>query len=113
LEGERSMVRRENKFQADLIDELEEIFVDCIILKNDTTYKQGIPDLVIFYNNKWAFLECKRSLREPYRPNQEYYLALLDNMSFASMICPENKEAVLDELQRAFSSRRSTRFSKR
>lgn len=102
---------RESKFQSQLIDELQDIFPGCIILKNDAEYLQGFPDLTILYKNMWAVLECKKSLRESYQPNQEYYLELCDDMSFASMICPENKEAVLYELQHAFSLRRATRFS--
>lgn len=107
------MPRKESQFQADLILDLEVIFPGCLVLKNDTSYRQGIPDLVIFYGNRWAFLECKRSLEERYQPNQEYYLEKLDRMSFASMICPENKEIVLNELQRAFSTRRTARVFKR
>lgn len=103
---------RENNFQANLILELTDLFPGCMILKNDPCYIQGIPDLIILYKNKWAALECKRSLVEPYQPNQEYYIRLLDDMSFASMICPENREAVLDELQFAFRTRRSTRVPK-
>lgn len=102
---------RESGFQADLIRELKELFPGCIVLKNDANYLQGFPDLTILYRHKWAVLECKRSLREPYQPNQEYYLEELDNMSFASMICPENREAVLYELQHTFSVRRSARIS--
>jgi len=101
---------RESKFQVELRNELEELFPGCIVLKNDASYIQGFPDLTIFYNNNWAVLECKNCLTAPYQPNQEYYLELCDKMSFASMICPENKEAVLYELQRAFSSRRTTRI---
>lgn len=103
----------ENKFQATLIRELKDIFKGAIVLKNDPQYIQGFPDLLILYNNKWAALECKKSANETYRPNQIYYLDLLDSMSFASSIYPENKEEVLDELQRALQSKRSTRFSKR
>jgi len=102
---------RENKFQSDLKKDLEDLFPGCIILKNDANYIQGFPDLTILYNRRWAVLECKRSLYEAFQPNQEYYLELCDHMSFASMICPENKEKVLYELQCAFSSRESTRFS--
>lgn len=102
---------RESQFQAKLKNELEELFPGCIILKNDANYLQGFPDLTILYNNNWAVLECKKSLHEPYQPNQDYYLELLDHMSFASMICPENKEAVLYELQQAFTPRRTTRVS--
>ena len=102
---------RENTFQANLKDELEELFPGCIILKNDANYIQGFPDLTILYKNQWAVLECKKSLKESYQPNQEYYLDVCDDMSFASMICPENKEAVLYELQRSFASIRATRIS--
>jgi len=104
---------RESKFQAELILDLKDLFPGCIVLKNDANYIQGIPDLLILYRDMWAALECKRSLFEPYRPNQEYYLDIMDDMSFASMICPENREAVLYELQQSFSTRRPARFSKR
>jgi hypothetical protein len=108
------LMPRESAFQAELIRELKDLFPGCIVLKNDTSYIQGIPDLTVLYNNKWAVLECKRSLREPYQPNQQYYLEVLDAMSFASMICPENREAVLYELQLQFvpQIRRSTRVFK-
>ena len=104
---------RESKFQAELIIELKKMFPGCFVLKNDANYIQGIPDLTILYETKWAMLECKRSLNESYQPNQEYYIEELDDMSFASMICPENREAVLYELQQSLSSRRATCFSKR
>mgnify|MGYP007070579760 CR=1 FL=1 len=60
---------RESKFQSDLIDEMYEMFPKCIILKNDTNYKQGFPDLTILYKDRWAVLECKGSVNEPYREN--------------------------------------------
>jgi len=97
----------ESRFQSNLRMELLGLFPGCIILKNDEQQCQGFPDLLILYQNKWAALECKKSPREPFQPNQEYYLELLDDMSYASVIFPENKEEVLDELQRAFSVRRS------
>lgn len=107
------MKQKEGKFKTELIKELEEMFPGCIVLHNDPNDLQGFPDLTVLYKNMWAVLEGKKSLDEPYQPNQEYYLDVCDDMSFASMICPENKEAVLYELQRAFSPRRPTRLSKR
>lgn len=104
---------RESKFQSELIIDLKDLFPGCMVLKNDANYIQGIPDLLILYQNTWAALECKRSLYKPFQPNQEYYLEVMDDMSFASMICPENREAVLYELQQSFSVRRLARFSKR
>ena len=51
----------ENKFQANLIKELKERFPGCIVMKNDPTYIQGIPDLLVLHKDKWASLECKKS----------------------------------------------------
>lgn len=94
----------ESTFQTKLIRELETIFPDCIILKNDPDYIQGFPDLTILYNDRWALLECKRSATEHHQPNQDYYISLADSMSFGRFIYPENKEEVLYDLQQAFQS---------
>jgi len=107
-------VKKENAFQSDLIVEIEGLFGrDVIVVKNDANYLQGIPDLLILHPNGWAMLEVKKSANEPYRPNQEYYIDLFDKWSFAAMICPENKEAILDELQHALRTSRKTRVSQR
>lgn len=95
---------KENLFQHKLIKELKKRFPGCIILKNDPNYIQGIPDLSIFFKDKWAMLECKRSADAPRRPNQKYYVKLLNGMSFSRVIFPENREEVLDELESAFKS---------
>lgn len=95
---------RENKFQGDLIKELKTMFPGIIIMKNDANYIQGIPDLILLYNDKWAALECKQSKGAKHRPNQDYYIDKMSNMSYASFIYPENKEEVLLELQNTFTS---------
>ena len=92
--------------QKNLIKELKDIFVGCIVMKNDSSYIQGIPDLLILYNDKWAALEVKKSRTASHRPNQEYYVDKMDDMSFARFIYPENKEVVLDELQQTLFSGR-------
>ena len=96
----------ERDFQRNLIKELKDIFVGCIIMKNDSSYIQGIPDLLILYKDRWAALEVKKSATASHRPNQEYHVDKMDEMSYASFIYPENKEAVLDELQQTLFSRR-------
>lgn len=93
----------ENKFQAKLVKELKDMFPDCIVMKNDASYIQGIPDLLVLYNDKWASLECKKSARAAKQPNQEYYVGRMDKMSFSRFICPENKDEVLDELYLYFA----------
>ena len=100
------MAKLERDFQAKLIKELKQIFRGCIVMKNDSSYIQGIPDLLILYGDRWAALECKKSATASHRPNQEYYVELMDEMSFASFIYPENKEEVLYELQQTLFSRR-------
>jgi hypothetical protein len=96
---------KESKFQAGLIKEIKDMLVDVVILKNDSSYQQGIPDLLILHPNGWAVLEVKKSLNEPYQPNQEYYIDLLNDWSFAAMVCPENKEDILDDLYKALVRR--------
>lgn len=80
------------------------MFPGCIVIKNDPEYIQGIPDLTVLYQDKWATLECKKDSRAKKRPNQEYYVEQMNNMSFSRFICPENKEEVLNELQQSFES---------
>ena len=107
------MSKKESSFQAKLIKEIEERYPGCVIIKNDPCYRQGFPDLTIFFEDKWAVLECKRSATESHQPNQDHYVDQLNNMSYSSFIFPENKEKVLDELEQAFKSRRKSRVSKR
>ena len=95
---------KESEFQKGLIKELKEKFVGCLVMKLDSGYIQGIPDLLILWKNKWATLECKRSSKASKRPNQEYYVSKMDEMSFSRFIDPENKEEVLNDLEQAFRS---------
>ena len=101
---------KENEFQSRLIKELKNEFPGCIILKNDPNYIQGIPDLLILFRDHWAALECKQNEKASHRPNQEYYINLMNGMSYARFIYPENKEEILDELQRSFRTRRTSRL---
>jgi hypothetical protein len=97
---------RESDYQAKLIKELRDFFPGCVILKNDTAYLQGIPDLAVFYNHNWAMLEVKTSENAHHRPNQDHWIEVLDDMSFAAYIYPDNEEEVLDALQAAFGASR-------
>ncbi len=96
-----SSSKLERDFQANLIRELKALFPGCMIMKLDSGYIQGIPDLLVLYKNKWATLECKKFAGAKKQPNQEYYVGRMDEMSFSRFICPENKEEVLHELQKA------------
>lgn len=104
---------RENAYQAELIKKLRKLLPGCFILKNDSSYMQGVPDLLVLFGPCWAMLEVKASEFDPFQPNQEYYLEQLDAMSFAACIYPENEEEILSALQSAFTTRRQARLSKR
>ena len=95
---------KESKFQADLKKELKSMFPGCIVTKLDSSDIQGIPDLLVLWKNKWATLENKRSASASKRPNQEYYVDKMNEMSFSRFIYPENKEEVLNELRKTFES---------
>ena len=95
----------ENKFQSDLIKEIKTRLPECIVLKNDSSYVQGIPDLLVLNNDKWASLEVKKSKSAKHRPNQDYYVEKMSKMSFSAFIFPENKEDVLDAMEQTLSGR--------
>ena len=94
----------ENQFQKKLINEIHSILPDAIVLKNDPNYIQGIPDLTVLYKDKWACLEVKKSIDASHRPNQDYYVSKLNDMSFSCFVCPENYKEVLNELQQTFGT---------
>lgn len=103
--------RLESGFQDRLCKEIKERFPDSMVFKMERP--QGIPDLLILYEDMWASLECKQFANARRQPNQEYYVEKMDRMSFSRFIYPENKEEVLDDLQSAFSARRKARVSRR
>lgn len=94
----------ESVYQAGLIKRIKARFPGCMVLKNDTDYQQGIPDLTVFLGPFWAMLEVKASEDSPPEPNQPYFVWLASSMSFGAFIYPENEREVLDALQLAFES---------
>lgn len=92
----------ENRFKTKLINNLEKRFSGCMVFHLDPNEIQGIPDLLVLYKDKWAALEGKKSPHESERPNQSYYVDLMNEMSYASFIYPENEEDVLNELSQIF-----------
>jgi hypothetical protein len=91
-------------YQAQLIRKLKRSFPGCVILKNDSSYIQGIPDLTLLWRQHWATLEVKMADDSPRQANQEYYVRQMNDMSFSAFICPDNEREVLIALQEAFAS---------
>lgn len=95
---------KEAAYQSKLVKRIKDRFPGSIVMKTDPTQRQGMPDLLILHDDKWASLEVKRSEKAPRRPNQEYYVDKLNEMSFSSFIFPENEEEVLNAMERSFES---------
>lgn len=92
----------EGKFKRDFKDKLRTRFPKTIILDLDPTYNRSIPDTVILGKNTWAVLEFKKNFGADERPNQGYYVGIMNKMSFARFVQPENAGEVMDELERLF-----------
>lgn len=99
----------ESEFQKRLIKELKDRFPECMVLKNDANYIQGIPDLLVLGKDKWAALEVKKSAKANRQPNQKYYVEKMNDLSYSAFIYPENKEEIINELERTFGPSGTTR----
>lgn len=103
---------KEGPFQTALIKDIEALLPGSIVLKNDSSYRPGIPDLTVFFEDRWATLEVKKDKDADQQPNQDYYVELMNGMSYSSFVYPENKDEVLRGLQRALQPKRRTRVSR-
>lgn len=101
----------ENRFKTNLVKKIKKLLPGCMIFHLDPSEKQGIPDLIVLYKNRWGALEGKKTIKASHRPNQDYYVDIMNKMSFASFIYPENEEEVLNDLCKALRPRRSSRIS--
>lgn len=91
----------ENKFKQKLKKKIQELLPGSLVLHLDPTDIQGIPDMLVLYGNRWAALEGKKNASASHRPNQDYYVEQMNDMSFASFIFPENEKEVLDAMARS------------
>lgn len=101
----------ESDYKVELKATLKKMFPGIMILINDPNFQQGLPDFLLLYMDKWAALEVKAYATAAHRPNQDYYVGLLNSMSYSAFIYPENEEEILSELQFALQSNRNARAS--
>lgn len=96
----------ENKFKTKLVKHIETRFPGSMVFHLDPSEKQGIPDLLVLIGDRWAALEGKKEKNAAHQPNQDYYVQKMNGMSFARFIYPENEKEVLNEMERAFGTKR-------
>ena len=93
-------------YRTKLKDKLRTKLPGCFIIENDPRVNQGVPDLLILFKKRWGALELKASSKSRKRPNQQYYVDLFNDMSYASFIHPKNEEQVLHDLQLSLGASR-------
>ena len=105
------MPKLEREIQPRIINKIKRRLPGVRIFKGDTRFQQGSPDLIVLYKDRWAVLEVKKDRTATRQPNQDYYVDLLNQMSYAALIHPDNEEDILDGLQRALQAERCPRIS--
>ena len=89
----------ESRFQRNLIKEIRNLFLDAVVMKLDSKYKQGVPDLLILYGTKWATLECKKDRDAEHQPNQDWYV----NITSSSAMGLLRANTVMSAVERQMS----------
>lgn len=93
----------EGRFKEEFSKDLAFAFPDVVMLKNDEQLLQGVPDMLVLYKDKWAMLEFKAHAKAAVQPNQRYYISFFDSMGFGAFVYPENRDDVIEALERHFS----------
>lgn len=101
------IVAGESNFVRDVMrPDLESYFPGIVIIKQEPNASfQGIQDYILLFEDKWAALETKAKPKSQRRPNQEYYVDKMNDMSYSAFANPENWQEVLHALQEAFGVR--------
>lgn len=97
-------MKPETRYRRELVKKIEMMFPGADVMLNDASSRQGVPDLTIFYKDKWAMLEVKIDSSAAVQPNQAWYVDKYNKMSFARFINPENESEVLYDLQQALGA---------
>ena len=98
------MSKVEREYQPQVIARLQREYPAGIVMKNDAGYRQGYPDLIFTYG-KTIHLETKRDSTASFRPNQTYYISLINAQGgFARSIRPENEDEIFNEIHNYLSN---------
>lgn len=98
-------------FKTKFIRNLKVRFPNCVVLLTDPQYLQGVPDILMLLEDTWFAFEVKATKTSSRRPNQEWWIDILNRQSYASFVYPENEEEVIREVQQSLEARRRARLS--
>jgi len=69
------------------------------------SHNRSFPDLLILGpGSTWAALEFKAAEEADHQPNQAWYINRLNHWAYATFMYPENREEVLGDLEKLFTS---------
>ena len=88
----------EKDYQLSLTKRLRGLDKKVVVTKNDPNVVQGIPDLSIFYQDKFVFLEVKKDAKAKHQPNQDYYINHFNDYGYSAFIYPENETEIIREV---------------
>ena len=98
------ILKSETVFSREFRQAISKVYPETIWIRTSPNQIQGIPDWIMLYQNRYFVFEFKKYEGAPSRPNQPYYVALLNDWSYARFVYPENREEVLDEVFKILSS---------
>ena len=95
----------ESVFQRQFNEGLLQLDPNGLIVVTDPSNTRSFPDRIFLSGRHWAAFETKRAFNAHKQPNQPYYVNLLNQMSFARFVNPENMEEVLYALELTLQTR--------
>lgn len=90
---------READFQKNVISELRKMGYKCYKQQMNATTRIGTPDLFIFKEGFWGWIEFKKTKNSKKRPGQQENVDWAKENSYGTFCYPENKKEVLDYLR--------------
>lgn len=87
----------ERKLQSEIIDFLKSR--GAYVMKNDASYRQGVPDLSFWHPDLSGFIEVKLNEKSHYQPLQKATIKKLQDMGiFCEVIHSENWDTWITRL---------------
>ena len=89
----------ERDFQKKFISDLRKLGFKCFKQQMNATTRVGTPDLFIFIEGWWGWIEFKKSKNAKKRPGQQENIDWANANSWGSFVYPENRDEVYNYLK--------------
>ena len=90
---------REANFQAKFIKWARGKGFKCYKQQMNATTRAGTPDLFMFKEGWWGWVEFKKSKNSPKRPGQQQNIDWAQENSWGKFVYPENFDETKEELE--------------